>query len=383
MAMNDFARRMLGFDPLSMFGNDQPGAAMANSPQANTAAIAQPTLEQLYQDDLQRAQMDRVGNLGMLLMAAGQNLTPAQRASILAQAPNAMEGAQRDAMTAAQARLYGMSTRAKQDEIATRDAMLERMKDPKLAASLNATPEMLSMLGVDGAQELIKSNIARNSPESQLAMRIKQAELRNAEGPKIGPIGQDVDGNTIYGDQRTGQPLNIPTSPAPMSGEQPQIPAGVNPREFRKQQAQEAAKTQAAAKQQEEYMRTQFMPAAQDYDAAVRAGIQGGAFGPLQANQTWRSIMSNSDNEALRQRVEQAEKRMAFELAKRASGGKLDSKGLTEGEFENYRRQLIPLYSSNPQAMLDSFEKNYGIQPSAPSATGKLPQGVTIRRLGD
>ena len=69
---------------------------------------------------------------------------------------------------------------------------------------------------------------------------------------------------------------------------------------------------------------------------------------------------------------------MAFELAKRANGGKLDSKGLTDTELEQYRKQLIPLYSSNPQMLLDSFEKNYGLKPAS-----KLPQGVTIRKIGD
>lgn len=372
MALNDFARRLLGYDP---FGDNSGQPVTA--PQANAAALAQPTLEQSYQDDLQQAQMSKLGQLGMLLMASGQQLTPAQRATILAQAPAYMDGAQKDAMTAAQARLYGMQQKVSQEAMARQDEL--RKQAPEIARQLGLSEADAKLLSPDDLQRLRVAQLTKDPLETAY----KQAQIDALKGPKIGPVGQDADGNTIYGDQRTGQPINMPMSPAPVTGEQPQIPPGVNPREFRKQQAHEAAKAEAATRQQQQYEETQFKPAAMDYDAAVRAGIQGGAFGPLQANENWRSITSNSDKEALRQRVEQAEKRMAFELAKRASGGKLDSKGLTEGEFEQYRKQLIPLYSSNPQMLLDSFEKNYGIQPSSPAQAGKLPQGVTIRRLGD
>ena len=379
MALMDFASRLLGYNPFDTQNSNAP----VSGQQASTAAIAQPTLGQMYQDDLRQAQFDKLGNLGMLLLASSQQLTPSQRATILAQAPQYMDGAQRDAMTAAQARLMNMQGKATQDEMTRADALRQRFNDPNFVKSLGLSQDQAQALGPAGIQKLLENQAMANTPENILDRQYKQAQIDTLKGPKIGPVGQDTDGNTIYGDQRTGMPINIPATMQPQSGQQSEIPAGVNLKEYRKQQAQEAAKSAAANATQQKYIEEQFNPAAKDYDAAVREGIQGGAFGPLQANDMWRSITSNSDKEALRQRVEQAEKRMAFELAKRAGGGKLDSKGLTDTELEQYRKQLIPLYSSNPQMLLDSFEKNYGIQPKSTPQAGDVPRGVTIRRLGD
>ena len=189
MAMNDFARRMLGFDPLSMFGEQRPvqlpGAAMASGQQANTAAIAQPTLDQLYQDDLQQAQMSRIGNLGMLLLAAGQNLTPAQRATILAQAPAYMDGAQRDAMTAAQARLYGMRGRAEQDEMA-RQSEIDK-QSPALAEALGLSPQLRGALSPEQIRDMyIKRQMAdpRESRLMDLKIQEEQARIDALRNPR-------------------------------------------------------------------------------------------------------------------------------------------------------------------------------------------------------
>ena len=190
MALNDFARRLLGYDP---FGDTTQGQPLSGQP-ANTAALAQPTLEQMYQDDLQQAQMSKLGQLGMLLMASGQQLTPAQRATILAQAPAYMDGAQKDAMTAAQARLYGMSTKAKQDEIAQQDAL--RQQAPALAKSLGISPELTGALTPEQIREMyIKKQMAdpRESQLMDLKIAEEQARIDALRAPKSGPAPQLVD----------------------------------------------------------------------------------------------------------------------------------------------------------------------------------------------
>ena len=190
MALNDFARRLLGYDP---FGDATQGQPATGQP-ANTAALAQPTLEQMYQDDLQQAQMSKLGQLGMLLMASGQQLTPAQRATILAQAPAYMDGAQKDAMTAAQARLYGMSTKAKQDEIAQQDAL--RQQAPALAKSLGISPELSGALTPEQIREMyIKKQMAdpRESQLMDLKIAEEQARIDALRAPKAGPAPQLVD----------------------------------------------------------------------------------------------------------------------------------------------------------------------------------------------
>lgn len=147
-------------------------------------------------------------------------------------------------------------------------------------------------------------------------------------------------------------------------------------RAAQKKGAEKKAEADEAARVQQEYEKTQFRPAAMDYVSAVQKAIDAGAIGPVQATNAWRSVTANSEKEGLRQRVEQAGKRMAFELAKRASGGKLDSKGLTDTELEQYFKQLVPLYAQDPQGMLDAFKTNYGLSESraAPSNRPSLDE---------
>jgi hypothetical protein len=172
MAINDFARRLLGFDPLNAFGGEAmpmqlPGAALASQGATpNAATVAQPTLDQLYEEDLSRARMDRVGNLGMMLMAASGQLTPAQRATILAQAPAYMDGAERDAMTAAQARLYGMRGRAEQDEMARAEEL--RKSAPDIARQLGLSEADARLFTPELLQKMRLEQLTRNPLDDDL-----------------------------------------------------------------------------------------------------------------------------------------------------------------------------------------------------------------------
>jgi len=285
MAMNDFARRILGFDPLSMFGEQQPmqlpGAAMANSPQANTAAIAQPTLEQLYQDDLQQAQMSRIGNLGMLLLAAGQNLTPAQRATILAQAPNAMDGAQRDAMTAAQARLYGMRGRAEQDEMARAEKRRQTLMDPAFLQSHKIDPRLAEAIGADGVAGMLQSEIAANTPDAQLHRRLQQAQIdhyNRPPAPEAPTVVTLSDGRQaiIPRGQTTPIPLETPQSVS-------NVPPGVDPQKWRTEQTKLAVDQQTKALEAEKILPS-VIRARQAYEAGQ------GYIGPAQSSSVFRGI---------------------------------------------------------------------------------------------
>ena len=186
MALSDFATRMFGYNPFDTNSSGQP-IQLPGATMANTASIAQPTLEQSYQDDLRQAQMDRVGNLGMLLLAAGQQLTPAQRATILAQAPQYMDGAQRDAATAAQARLLNMQNQASQQEISRSQALQDRLKDPAFINRLGLTPETAQALGPAGIQKLIENQAMANTPDNVLDRRVKQAQLEKLSRPELTP----------------------------------------------------------------------------------------------------------------------------------------------------------------------------------------------------
>jgi hypothetical protein len=182
MALMDFATRMFGYNPFDTNNSGQP-LQLPGATMANTSTIAEPTLGQMYQDDLRQAQFDRLGNLGMLLLASSQQLTPAQRATILAQAPQYMDGAQRDAMTAAQARLMNMQGKATQDEMTRADALRQRFNDPNFVKSLGLSQDQAQALGPAGIQKLLENQAMANTPENILDRQYKQAQIDHLLNP--------------------------------------------------------------------------------------------------------------------------------------------------------------------------------------------------------
>ena len=181
MDLTDFQRRLLGF-PAQMFGG-APGQPIQGQ-DVNAATLAAPTADQVQQQDMQQAGMQRLGQLGMLLMAAGQRMTPRERATILAQAPQYIDGVQRDAMTAAQARLMNMQGQAAQQEMARTQNIQSKLSDPAFLNSLNISPEVAQVLGQSGIQKLIENQAMANTPDNILDRQVKQAQLRKALQPE-------------------------------------------------------------------------------------------------------------------------------------------------------------------------------------------------------
>ena len=171
MDLTDFQRRLLGF-PAQMFGGQAIPPAQPMSP-----------VDEQQQQDMQQASTQRLGQLGMLLMAAGQRMTPKERATILAQAPQYMDGVQRDAMTAAQARLMNMQGRAAQDELSRTEALRQKFNDPNYLNSIGLTPEQAQALGPSGIQKLLENQALANTPEAALDRKFKQAQIDHLLNP--------------------------------------------------------------------------------------------------------------------------------------------------------------------------------------------------------
>jgi hypothetical protein len=369
MELSDFQRRLLGFPAQILGGVTSALTADPNAP--------------VEQQDMANARWGTLGQMGALLFAAGQPQTDQSRAAMLSRLAS-VSTPDELAMTAAQRRMMQMRGQQAQTEMQRQQMLRDRLNDPAVVKALGLqSPEQAQYLGDEGIRKLLENQALQNTPEAMLERQVKQAQLDALRGPKIGPIGQDVDGNTIYGDQRTGTPMNA-TPAAPAAGATGvEAPAGVNPREFRKKQADLAAASAATEAAQKKYIEEQFNPALSDYDKAVRDGIGAGAFGPVGASAPMRALTAFSGAEAARQRVEQAGNRLAFELAKRSAGGKLDSKGLTDTELKKYSEQLVPLYANNPQVLLEALEKNYGFTPPssqpAPQTQAGSDQLATAR----
>lgn len=273
MPFEDFFRRMTG-QPMTL-----PGAAMADRP--TTATVARPTMDQLQAQDYQYAAMNRMGQLGMLLMAAGQRLTPAQRATILGQAPQFMDGIQSDVAQAAQARLMGARTQQEQAENERAQALRQRFADPQFLNALGIKPEMAEALGPAGIQKLVETQAMSNTPEAQLQRRLTQAQIdhyNRPPAPEAPTVVTLSDGRQaiIPRGQTTPIPLETPQSVS-------NVPPGVDPQKWRTEQTKLAVDQQTKALEAEKIL-PNVIRARQAYEAGQ------GYIGPAQSSSIYRGI---------------------------------------------------------------------------------------------
>jgi hypothetical protein len=273
MPFEDFFRRMTG-QPMQL-----PGAEMADRP--TTATVARPTMDQLQAQDYQYAAMNRMGQLGMLLMAAGQRLTPAQRATILGQAPQYMDGIQSDVAQASQARLMGARMQQEQAENERAQALRQRLADPQFLSALGIKPEMAEALGPAGIQKLVETQAMSNTPDAQLHRRLQQAQIDHYNRPPA-PEAPTV---VTLSDGRQAIIPRGQTAPIPL--ETPQavsnVPPGVDPQKWRTEQTKLAVDQQTKALEAEKIL-PNVVRARQAYEAGQ------GYIGPAQSSSIYRGI---------------------------------------------------------------------------------------------
>lgn len=203
----DFVQRMLAA------AQQQPGQP-TSAPTPNTAAVAAPTLQQIQQQDYNNAAFGRMGQLGMMLVAAGQRMTPKERATILAQAPQYLDGIQGDMQTAAQARLMASRAQQEQNDQERLAQLSGKLSDPAFAKSIGMTPEQLQLLGPQGAMDAIKARASRDPVDEAY----KLAQINHLSQPKWQITGQDEFGRPKY--DLVGPNGEIQT-PAPGAGGAP------------------------------------------------------------------------------------------------------------------------------------------------------------------
>jgi len=147
--------------------------------------------------DTRAAQLGALGNIGSLLIAAGQPMTGAQRAQLLGQIGPQISGMQTDIYNAAQRRLMQAQFAEKQAELADTAKIRDLMKDP--TAFKAATGYDLGQFtglgpGEIGAalKQITVSKLTRDPTEAALnAAKLKQAE-REATQPKTITVGNKV-----------------------------------------------------------------------------------------------------------------------------------------------------------------------------------------------
>jgi len=361
MALMDFASRLLGYNPFDTQNSNAP----VSGQQASTAAIAQPTLGQMYQDDLQQAQMGKLGNLGMLLLASGQQLTPAQRATILAQAPQYMDGAQRDAMTAAQARLMNMQGQAAQDTLARQEQL--RANAPDLARQLGFDEKAASYLTPEQLQEIYVKKATQDPRDAQL----KDAQIQHyLNSGKTSPTPQLVDM------QDGGKGMWYPgsTSVVPVEG------TG----QGAKQPNQDQAASAGFVTRMRNANEVMSDPGIAEYGMGVK--------GTMNRANSSIPIVGNSFVDPQYQQLDQAQRNFINATLRRESGA-----SISPGEFENARIQYFPQVGDSPEVMKQKelnrqdaikgvlyattpqFQKEFG---NIATQRQQLPEGVTsIRKV--
>lgn len=194
LPLDEFFRRITG-QPMALPGAVAPtGPVTAPTPTA--AAVAAPTLQETQQQDFNNAALSRMGQLGMMLVAAGQRMTPRERATILAQAPQYMDGIQNDMQQAAQARLMNTRAQQEQSDVERRNALFDRMKsEPGFAEKFGVTPEALATLSPSSLEQIV----VHRATQDPLDRAAKIAAIAASSKPKFEKIGTDALGQDQFG----------------------------------------------------------------------------------------------------------------------------------------------------------------------------------------
>jgi hypothetical protein len=113
-------------------------------------------------EDRDRIAMNTFGQIGALLLAAGQKQMPQQRAQYLAQLGNVGQNIESNIYRTQQARLMNVQMQEKMREIEQNKALSEWAKNPENLGKIGMTPEQFSVLGIPGVRSVIQAQASRD-----------------------------------------------------------------------------------------------------------------------------------------------------------------------------------------------------------------------------
>jgi hypothetical protein len=189
MELSDFQKRLLGFPAQALGGIGSSLIADPNAPPE--------------QQDMANARMDSLGQMGALLLAAGQRQSPQNRAAILARMAS-VDSPDTLAMNAAQRRLYGLKMQQAQTEMQRQADLRQKMSDPAFLQGFNITPQMAEVMGPEGVADYIQKRASINPLDDQL----KQAQIQHylrPEKPVLSPYEEAMQKDRASYDGRTQQ----------------------------------------------------------------------------------------------------------------------------------------------------------------------------------
>lgn len=150
--------------------------------------------------DVRQAALNSIGNMGAILMAAGQRMEPAQRAAYLAQLGQAGSGFNTDLYNASQRRLMQARTQEQMQEMEENKRVDAMLKDPAQLQGLGIDPRQAQFLGRGGLRQVL-ANRAAQSPETAEVNRLKLEEARQGSGLRK-QLFDAIDADTSLNDQQ-------------------------------------------------------------------------------------------------------------------------------------------------------------------------------------
>ena len=158
--------------------------------------------------DVRQAAINSIGNMGALLLAAGQPMAPQQRAAYLAQLGQASSGMNTDLYNASQRRLMQAQYQQRMEEMQDDARIREELKDPvAFQQKYNFNP---AGLGVSDVRQAIRTIRTRDPTEAvlrELSIKEKQRTLGQPEVKEIGG------GLATYNDQTKKWEWTLPPKP--------------------------------------------------------------------------------------------------------------------------------------------------------------------------
>jgi hypothetical protein len=140
--------------------------------------------------DVRQAALNSIGNMGAILMAAGQRMEPAQRAAYLAQLGQAGSGFNTDMYNAAQRRLMQAQYQTRMEEMQDDKRIREDLKDP--AAFQQKYGFNPAGLGVSDVRQAIRTIRTRDPNEALLRGLQIQKTQRELSQPVVQKVGEDL-----------------------------------------------------------------------------------------------------------------------------------------------------------------------------------------------
>lgn len=180
-------------------------------------------LGDLPQEDRDRLMASTFGQIGSLLLAAGQKQMPAQRAQYLAQLGNVGQNIESGVFRAQQARLMGAQMQEKMRDISELNVIRDRQKsDPEgLAKAMSLNLDLVKSLDAASLRDIAKQVTIKRATAEPSQVAITEAFQRAGASPAaaagVSPSQAAVEGpqTTPPGTAPAGQPATTASPPAP------------------------------------------------------------------------------------------------------------------------------------------------------------------------